>query len=333
LDVAVVILNWNGVAHLRTYLPSVVQYSQKHQIIVADNGSTDNSVEVLRSEFPTVKIIELKENYGFCKGYNEALKQVKADIYVLLNSDVEVTENWIEPIKNLFENDSKMGACQPKLLSWVEKDKFEYAGAGGGFIDMFGYPFCRGRIFDTLETDTGQYNDTTEVMWATGACMFIKADVYHSLGGLDAFFFAHMEEIDLCWRIRNAGFKIAYYGESTVYHLGGGTLPHKNPRKTFLNFRNSLFLLYKNMPLGVFLLILLPRLVLDGIAGLKFLAEKESGHFLAVLKAHFAFYGAVFSGKVKRPKTEKKLPFKMYKGSLAIACFLFEKKRFGELIK
>lgn len=301
LKVAVVILNYNGREMLRQFLPSVLHNTAlPYEVIVADNGSTDDSLTFLATNFPEVKVVASKENGGFSKGYNTALNQIEAEYYVLLNSDVEVTPNWIAPVIALMDSNPLIAACQPKIRSFQDKKSFEYAGAAGGFIDQYGYPFCRGRIFDTLEEDLGQYDDFKEIFWATGACMFVRADIYHQLGGLDEDFFAHMEEIDLCWRIKNAGYNVYYCPESTVFHLGGGTLHKSNPRKTFLNFRNGLVLLYKNLPFSQLYTILFVRMVLDGIAAIKFLLGGGFKDFLAVLNAHFNFYKNLSLWKQKR---------------------------------
>ena len=289
-NIAVVILNYNGQQHLRTFLPSVLANSGDASIIVADNASTDDSLLVLRNEFPQVNVIELTENHGFASGYNLALQQVKAKYFVLLNSDVEVSPNWLQPLFELMENNPQIGACQPKMLDYHRQTHFEYAGAAGGFIDYLGYPFCRGRIFQEIEADLGQYNDTTEVFWACGACMFVRADLYQQLGGLDDEFFAHMEEIDLCWRLKNAGYQIFTCGQSVVYHVGGGTLNYSNPRKTFLNFRNGLALLYKNHPQQDLFLNIFKRMLLDGVAGIKFLLFDSPADCWAIIKAHVDFY-------------------------------------------
>ena len=245
--VSVVILNWNGVDMLRKFIPSVIDNSvgEGIEICVADNASSDGSLEMLRTEFPVVRLIELDRNYGFAEGYNRALAQVDAEYVVLLNSDVEVTSHWLEPLLDYMDTHSGTVACQPKLLSWHNKEYFEYAGASGGFIDRYGYPFCRGRIFDVVEKDCGQYDTVTEVMWVTGAALFIRLADYREVGGLDDHFFAHMEEIDLCWRLRSRGKKLVCIPQSVVYHVGGATLKKENPRKTFLNFRNNLLMLYK----------------------------------------------------------------------------------------
>ncbi len=269
--VAVVILNYNGKHWLQQFLSNVLQNSASPNvsIYVADNASTDDSVSYLQAHFPTVKIIQNTANTGYAGGYNEALRQVQSDYYVLLNSDVEVTANWIENTIHYMQQDDLIAACQPKILSFHEKNKFEYAGAAGGFIDKYGYPFCRGRIFDTCEIDNGQYNTSGEIFWASGACLFIRANIFHEVGGLDADFFAHMEEIDLCWRLKNLGYKISYCAESTVYHVGGGTLNKSNPKKTFLNFRNNRILLFKNLPISTLNTIEKIRNFLDFIAWIK----------------------------------------------------------------
>ncbi|PWH82486.1 dTDP-Rha--alpha-D-GlcNAc-pyrophosphate polyprenol alpha-3-L-rhamnosyltransferase [Algibacter marinivivus] len=289
MKLAVVILNWNGEKLLEQFLPSVIQNSKTAKIYVADNASTDNSITFMKTNYPEITIIQNNENGGYAKGYNDSLKSIAADVFCLLNSDVEVTQNWLNPIIDTFNKDANTAIIQPKILDYKNKDYFEYAGAGGGFIDKYGYPYCRGRIFDTLENDQGQYNDTTEIFWASGACLFIKNAVFKALNGFDEHFFAHMEEIDLCWRAKNLGYSVKYVGASTVFHVGGATLKNTNPQKTFLNFRNSLFAITKNAN-GFLLGKLFVRLVLDGIAGIKFLIELKPNHLLAVLKAHFSYY-------------------------------------------
>ncbi|MET3126194.1 GT2 family glycosyltransferase [Arcicella rosea] len=305
-QIAVVILNYNGQKHLADFLPSVIQYSSDATIYVADNASTDCSLELLKTAFPSVKIIELKENHGFAQGYNEALEFVEAEYYVLLNSDVEVTPNWIEPVIELMNNDKTIAACQPKIKAFHQKSHFEYAGAAGGFIDHLGYPFCRGRIFQEIEQDLKQYDDNHEVFWATGACMFVRAEVFHQVGGFDGDFFAHMEEIDLCWRIHHAGYKVYACGSSEVYHVGGGTLHKSNPYKTFLNFRNGLAMLYKNHPDKGFSLAIFTRLILDGVAGIKFLLFDSWEDCWAVARAHFDFYAHFLSWYKKRKQIQRK---------------------------
>lgn len=288
-NVAVVILNFNGEKLLDQFLPSVIQHSDQAKIIVVDNGSTDGSVQILKTKFPGVQLIEFKKNLGFCGGYNEALKQIDHPIVVLLNSDVEVTAGWLESPTRLFASNATIAAVQPKILAQKHKTEFEYAGAGGGFIDLMGYPYCRGRIFNSLEKDMGQYNDQRPVFWASGACMFIRREKYLEAGGLDEDFFAHMEEIDLCWRLHRLGNQVWYDGSSTVYHVGGGTLSQGSPRKTFLNFRNGLTLLVKNLSPGELKWKLPLRLILDWAAALNFLANGFAGSAWAVLRAHVNF--------------------------------------------
>ncbi len=287
---AVVILNWNGRRWLEQFLPSVLQNSGGAHVVVADNASTDDSVSFLQHRFPEVRLIRFAENLGFCEGYNQALRQVEATYYVLLNSDVEVTPGWLDPLVELLEGNPAIAACQPKIKSFHQRTHFEYAGAAGGFLDAYGYPFCRGRLFDTLEEDKGQYDDVRPVFWATGACLFIRASAYWQAGGLEKQFFAHMEEIDLCWRLQNLGHQIYYHGASTVYHVGGGTLPKSNPRKTFLNFRNGAALLYKNLADEELNQILYPRLVLDGVAAVQFFLKGEWKEVQAIWKAHRQFF-------------------------------------------
>ena len=290
MKIAVVILNWNGTKLLEQFLPSVIQFSEEATIYVADNASTDDSVAFVKTNFPSIKIVENKSNFGFAQGYNEALESIDAEIYALVNSDIEVTENWLKPILETFENEPKTAVIQPKILDFKNHEYFEYAGAAGGFIDQYGYPFCRGRIFDTLEKDKGQYNDNCEIFWASGACFFIRSSVYKELSGFDADFFAHQEEIDLCWRVINSNYKIKYNSKSVVYHVGGATLDKANPKKTKLNFRNSLLMLTKNLPKNKLFRILFARLILDGIAGIQFLVTGKSKHTWAILIAHFEFY-------------------------------------------
>lgn len=311
MKIAVVILNWNGVKLLEQFLPSVVQYSTEAAVFVADNASTDDSISFIKANFPTVQIIENKFNFGFAQGYNEALKNVDADIFALVNSDVEVTENWLQPIIETFKNEPNTAIIQPKILDYKRKEYFEYAGAGGGFIDKYGYPFCRGRIFETLEKDNGQYNDTCAIFWASGACFFIRSSVYKELNGFDAGFFAHQEEIDLCWRAFNNNHIVKYNGNSTIYHVGGATLKEGNPKKTFLNFRNSLLMLVKNLPNESLVQVLLIRMLLDGIAGLRFLFQGKFEHFVAILKAHFYFYHLLPINYKKRGKVQLKKYYKV----------------------
>lgn len=284
-DVAVVILNYNGADMLRRFLPGVIAFSGGAQVVVADNASTDDSVAVMRSEFPQVRLIVLDRNWGFADGYNRALEQVNADIYVLLNSDVEVSDGWLAPMKAALDADDTVAACQPKLLDYKRRTHFEYAGAAGGFIDRYGYPFCRGRLFDTVERDEGQYDTVADLFWASGAALMIRARDYWDAGGLDGRFFAHMEEIDLCWRIRSMGRRILCIPASTVYHVGGATLNRSNPRKTYLNFRNNLLMLYKNLPKDELRGVMRVRALLDAAAAAKFLVTGAWGDFKAVLTA------------------------------------------------
>lgn len=304
MKIAVVILNWNGTKLLEQFLPFVVKYSPESVIYVADNASTDDSAAFVKANFPTVKIIQNENNFGFAGGYNEALKHVDAEIYALVNSDIEVTENWLKPIIETFKNEPKTAIIQPKILDFKQKEYFEYAGAGGGFIDKYGYPFCRGRIFETLEKDNGQYDDNCEIFWASGACFFIRSSVYNELKGFDADFFAHQEEIDLCWRAFNKGYQIKYNSQSVAYHVGGATLQQGNPKKTFLNFRNSLLMLLKNLPQKKLYWVLFCRLVLDGIAGVQFIFQGKFKHCWAIIQAHFSFYVLYSHHYKKRDKIQ-----------------------------
>lgn len=329
MKIAVVILNWNGSALLRQFLPSVTAYSQGADIYVADNASTDDSVAVLESEFPSVKIIRNDRNYGFANGYNEALRHVNADVFALVNSDIEVTENWLVPVLGAFMTDVQTAIIQPKIRDHKNKDYFEYAGAAGGFIDKFGYPFCRGRVFDTLEKDQAQYDDNCEIFWASGACFFIRSDVYRSLGGFDGDFFAHQEEIDLCWRASNQGHKISYVAGSLVFHVGGATLQQGNPRKTYLNFRNSLFMLLKNLPFGKLLPVIFCRLVLDGIAGIQFVLQGKITQCMAIVNAHFSFYGSFSKFYKKRGGRQSAKYYKV--NSIVYKYFVQKRHTFTKL--
>lgn len=305
-NIAIVILNWNGEKLLPVYLPSVIEHSRMDgvSVIVADNGSTDNSMQLLEEQFPEVVRLQLPQNYGFALGYNEALKQVDAQYYILLNSDVEVTAGWLEPLIAVMERDARVAAVQPKILSWENKSEFEYAGAAGGFIDKLGFPFCRGRVLNEVEKDEGQYNDEVTIFWGSGACLAVRASLFHKAGGFDADFWAHMEEIDLCWRLKNFGYQIRYTPLSQVYHLGGGSLPYNNPRKLFLNFRNSLFMIYKNCPPNRLFRVLFVRMILDGIAALKLLAEGNVKGLQSVFRAHMALYSNW--GKLKQKRRNLK---------------------------
>ncbi|WBL23283.1 glycosyltransferase family 2 protein [Zunongwangia sp. HRR-M8] len=331
MKVAVVILNWNGKDLLKQFLPSVTQFSTEANIYVADNASTDDSIEFLRNNFPEVKIIQNKENGGYAKGYNDALKHLSEEILILLNSDIEVTINWLQPILEMFGKESKTAVVQPKILDYKKKDHFEYAGAAGGFIDKFGYPFCRGRIFDTIEKDFGQFNDNAEIFWASGACLAIRNEVFKEIGGFDEDFFAHQEEIDLCWRIKNFDYDIKYTGNSVVYHVGGATLDKINPKKTYYNFRNSLFMLVKNLPKKEMRKIVFQRMILDGIAGLKFLIQGDYKHLISVLKAHTHFY-ANFS-KMSRKRIEKSSNIQYFEiKSVVFKYFVLRKKTFKNIM-
>ena len=331
--VAVVILNYNGQKMLADFLPCVIENTNAEMadIIVADNKSTDGSVEFMREAFPNIRLILNDENYGFAGGYNKALEQVEAEYYVLLNSDIEVSKGWIEPIIAFMDQNRDVAACQPKIRSYYEKEKFEYAGAAGGFIDKYGYPFCRGRVFQNLETDNGQYDTTIDVFWATGACMFVRADLYREMGGLDASFFAHMEEIDLCWRMKNAGYRICCSPQSTVFHIGGGTLPKNSPRKTFLNFRNNLSLLLKNYPGNKVHLILFYRILLDWVAAIKFLLGGCPADFAAVIKAHFAFYSRRKDLMMTRNGLKKAPLSNVYNKNIVYQVFVRGVKLYSEL--
>jgi hypothetical protein len=327
---AVVILNYNGEKLLPQFLPSVVEHSKNATIIVADNASTDKSVDVLKTQFSTVQVIKLDQNFGFCGGYNRALKQVDADYYVLLNSDVEVTAGWLDPLIALLDSNASIAAAQPKILSYYQKDTFEYAGAAGGFIDSLGYPFCRGRLFDLTEKDNGQYNDTCEIFWATGACMIIRSNIYHALNGLDEDFFAHMEEIDLCWKIQRSGLKVFYCGSSQVYHLGAGTLSRSNPRKTYYNFRNGLSLVTKHWSTGALFIKLPLRVLLDYVAAFKFLVTGNPGDAAAIFRAHYHFLLDLGKTLGKRGLLLSKYPFtkkNTYKGSILWEHFVLKKKK------
>ncbi|MFY0600742.1 MAG: glycosyltransferase family 2 protein [Cyclobacteriaceae bacterium] len=326
--VSVVILNYNGRDYLEKFLPSVIQNSPDAQIIVADNCSTDDSVSLLRSEFPSIQLIELKENNGYAGGYNLALKQVESEYYMLLNSDVEVTSDWLDSMVDFLQQNPSYAAVQPKILDYKHKDYFEYAGASGGFVDRLGYPYCRGRIFDEVEKDLEQYNETTDVFWCSGACLLIRANVFHDLSGFDADFFAHMEEIDLCWRIKNKGFKLACVPESHVYHVGGGTLDKTKPNKTYLNFRNNLIMLAKNLSWEKALFFIPIRMVLDLVAGIKFWKDQSFQHFIAILRAQLHFILSLTKTYKKRKETRRNL---LGKNFLLIQYYLMGKKTFKEI--
>ena len=332
LKTAVVILNWNGKKFLEKFLPGVIKNSiNSAEIIIADNASSDGSLSYLEKNHPDIRTIRLEKNHGFTGGYNLALQQIKADYYILLNSDIEVTENWIRPVIDLMQGDPSVAACQPKIRSFNEPQKFEYAGAAGGFIDKYGYPFCQGRLFQSLEKDEGQYDQAREVFWATGACMFVRADVFHKLGGFDDDFFAHMEEIDFCWRAKNQGFKIMYCPDSTIFHIGGGTLPKNNSRKTYLNIRNNIIMLFKNLESERLVSVLAARIILDYIAAFKFLVDGGFKDMAAVLQAHFYFWKNLSRLRKKREKIPHLKVSQIYWGNVVLQHYLQRKKSFRQL--
>jgi GT2 family glycosyltransferase len=334
-SVAIVILNWNGKNFLEQFLPSVISSTYKnYSIIIADNGSSDDSVFFVKEKYPQIKILQNKINEGFAKGYNLALRQVDADYYVLLNSDVQVQPGWMEPVIDLMESDTNIGACQPKILSYHNKKKFEYAGACGGWLDSFGYPFNRGRIFDICEFDQGQYDATAPVFWASGAAFFVRAEVFKQMTGFDEFFFAHQEEIDLCWRMQLAGYKIFVQPESVVYHVGGGTLPMGNKTKVFLNFRNNLIMLSKNLPVGQSIWKIPFRIALDTIAAWKGLFTGSGVTFIAIAKAHLHYFRWLFfyrSKKILSHMLNEKL-YGHYHGLVIWDYFVKKKKTFLEIV-
>ncbi|MDD3039674.1 glycosyltransferase family 2 protein [Bacteroides sp.] len=337
MKVSVVILNWNGCDMLRNFLPSVVRYSEGEgiEVCVADNGSTDVSVEMLRKEFPSVRTILLEHNHGFADGYNQALQQVESEYVVLLNSDVEVTEHWLEPMIDYLDNHPEVAACQPKIRSQRQKEYFEYAGAAGGFMDKYGYPFCRGRILGVVEKDEGQYNTMIPIFWATGAALFIRHTDYQEAGGLDGRFFAHMEEIDLCWRLRSRSRKIVCIPQSVVYHVGGATLKKENPRKTFLNFRNNLVMLYKNLPETELNKVMRVRVWLDYVAALVFLLKGQLDNARAVIQARKEYKRICYSFSSSREENIRKNLLKpipeQIKSSILWQFYVRGCKRFSQL--
>lgn len=332
MKTAVVILNWNGRNFLEKFLPGVIEHSSNDgTVIIADNASTDGSVEYLENHHPEIRIIKLDRNYGFSGGYNKALGLVKADYYILLNSDIEVTPGWIPPVIGIMEQDPMIAACQPKIRSYHEREKFEYAGAAGGFIDKYGYPFCQGRLFQSIEQDNKQYDQVKEIFWATGACMFLRAEVFHRIGGFDDDFFAHMEEIDFCWRAKNLGYKIIYCPGSTIFHIGGGTLPRKNSQKTYLNIRNNIIMLFKNLESQRLVKVLLARMVLDYAAALKFLIDGGLRDMAAVIRAHYYFLTHLSQLQKKREKIPHVRVSQIYWGNIVLKHFLFRKKTFLQL--
>lgn len=334
-SVAVVILNWNGRSYLEKYLPSVFASTYPNlQVIVADNASTDDSISFLRHQYPSLRLILLDRNYGFAEGYNRALQEVDAKYLVLLNSDVEVTPGWVEPVTRLMEKDPAIAACQPKIRALLNRAYFEYAGAAGGWLDRYGYPFCRGRVFDVCEKDTGQYDDPAPVFWASGACMFVRASAFKSAGGFDGFFFAHQEEIDLCWRLQILGYRVFVQPESIVYHLGGGTLAAGNKRKVYLNHRNNLVMLARNMSGRKKFQRMFVRMTLDGITAFQYLLKGRGGSFMAIMKAHYSFYGWL----LKHNKPGRNAAGKeggvagIYGGSIVWDFFIKKKKTFSEIV-
>ena len=335
-DVAIVILNYNGAHFLQKFLPGVLTHAEGARVVVADNASTDHSVALLASEFPQVEVMQLSENYGFCEGYNRALAQVDSPYFVLLNSDVAVQPGWLPPLRALLAGNPRIAAAQPKILAYDNATLFEYAGGGGGYLDALAYPFCRGRLFDTLETDRGQYDDPRPVAWASGACCLVRASAWHELGGLEPAFFAHMEEIDFCWRAQNAGYEVWYAGgASVVQHVGGGTLPKSSPRKTYLNFRNGLSLLFKNAAPGELASAFILRVLLDWVAGLRFLLAANWPEAQAVGRAHWHFVQQLGYWRQRRrlahPRRLVSERTGTYAGSVVWAYFFGGKKRFSEL--
>ncbi len=334
IKAAVVILNYNGSALLRKFLPGVITHSAPFTVVVADNGSTDGSADLVANEFPSVTLIRIPNNLGFCGGYNHALKQVDAEYFVLLNSDVEVTPGWIQPLVQTLDDDAAIAAVQPKILSQARKTHFEYAGAGGGFIDSLGYPFCRGRLFYAIEADEHQYDKPIDIFWSSGACMMIRSKLFHSMGGFDEDFFAHMEEIDLCWRLQRAGYRIRYNGASMVYHVGGGTLSANNPRKTYLNFKNGLSLLYKNLPAEELLYKFPMRILLDWVASLTFGMSGSWPDARSVLKAHAHFLGGFLREQRRRSATNSlrfRRPATQYRGLIVWLFFIAGKRKYSDL--
>lgn len=334
--IAVVILNWNGKRFLEQFLPSVVNAANgEYEIVIVDNGSTDDSVSFLETNFPSLRLIRFTENYGFAGGYNKALKEIQSEYYVLLNSDVEVMAGWITPMLQLLESNQKIAACQPKVMSYADKTLFEYSGAAGGWLDKYGYPFAKGRIFDICERDTGQYDQQEEIFWASGAALFIRSSVFHETGGFDEYFFAHQEEIDLCWRIQLAGYKIYSCPSSVIYHVGGGTLPRGNTKKTYLNFRNNKIMLSKNLPFSKRIWVMPVRNMLDAISAWKGLLTGDGGYFIAIVRAHFAFFKWLlfFRKRSVFPVKRKGSLSGMLQKNIAWLHFVKKKKTFSEILK
>lgn len=335
--IAVVILNWNGASLLRRYLPQVIATTPADiaDVWVADNGSTDESLAVLRDEFPQVKVLPFAQNYGFAAGYNRALQQLDYEYVVLLNSDVAPAEGWLRPQLELMQNDTTIAACAPIIMDDKRHEYFEYAGAAGGFVDFLGYPFCRGRIFDTIETNCNQYNTDIDALWVSGAALMVRRNIYNEIGGLDESFFAHMEEIDLCWRMRNAGWRVVACSKGKVYHLGGATLSAANPRKTYLNFRNNLAMLIKNYNSRAWFCIFVARLLLDGVAGAKFWASGEAAHCWAIVRAHWSLFGRLKSvlkqRKALKKQRSRSLSDQIYKRSIVVDYYVRKKQKFSDL--
>jgi GT2 family glycosyltransferase len=338
IKVAIVILNWNGKNFLEQFFPTLIKHSSVEgvRIFVADNGSSDDSIDFLKKNYPSIELIILEKNYGFTGGYNRALAQIHAEYFILLNSDIEVTEGWIEPVIELMDLQTEIAACQPKINSFVQKEYFEYAGAAGGYIDKYGYPFCRGRILKEHERDNGQYDQISQIFWATGACMFIRADLYKKAGGFDEDFFAHMEEIDLCWRLKNMGYQIYFHPGSVVYHVGGGTLPNNNPQKLYLNYRNNLFLLFKNLPSKKRFSIVLRRMILDGASAILYLLNGSFLFFWSVVRAHLRFYCSLKTLRTKRKNLDNLYNTykhkEIYTGSIVKAFFIKKVRKFSDLV-
>jgi GT2 family glycosyltransferase len=334
--VAIVILNWNGRKYLEQFLPSVSATSySNYEVVVVDNGSADNSVSFLQKNFTSVRLVCFPVNYGFAKGYNEALKQVHADYYVILNTDVEVSIDWLQPMVELLETDKTIAACQPKILSYANKKLFDYAGAAGGWIDKFGYPFARGRIFDVCEEDHGQYDDASLIFWASGAAMVVRSDIFHEVRGFDEYFFAHQEEIDVCWRIQLAGYKLMSCPQSVVYHIGGGTLPRGNTKKTYLNFRNNQIMLAKNLPWSQKWWKIPFRIFLDLVSAIKGLFKGDGGYFVAIVRAHLAFAKWILFKQHRSifPARKNKQLRGVYRHNLVWKHFVQKKKFFSDIVK
>ena len=333
--VAIVILNWNGRKYLEQFLPAVLLTSYaNYEVIVADNGSTDDSISFLETNYSGIRLIRFTENYGFAKGYNEALKQITADYYILLNSDAEVQPDWLQPMITLLESDKTIAACQPKILSYNNKKTFEYAGAAGGWLDKYGYPFAKGRVFDIIEEDKGQYDQAEPIFWASGAALFIRPAVFHAMKGFDEYFFAHQEEIDLCWRIQLAGYKIYSCPSSVVYHVGGGTLPRGNSLKTYLNFRNNRIMMSKNLPFSKKLWIVPVRNFLDGVSAWKGLLTGDGGYFIAILRAQLAFikWWLFYQKKSVFPVTKKGSLSGYLQKNMVWQHFVKKKNSFNEIV-